>query len=674
MTARARTLLAGVLVATGLPVVGAFTAAPAHAQPPAAQPLLAEPLLAQPFLAPNKPDKPKKPSERPKPGDQGQKRDDSDKPKKKKPKPDKTAPAAPGLSASAGAGGSVTIAVSAEAGAQVVVRQSGGGVVARATATGGTQTFGVVRSTGTHSFTARATDKAGNTSRPSSTSVFADATPPSLTDLGVKPGKPADSRSRVSFTTSEGAAYRVLVDQQVVAEGNAGNGKVKRFLDVANGAHQVVVVAIDGVGNTTTGARSLDVQVSKLKVKAKLTSDATEETQVLRVRATPNATRGVVRVPGEKNQRFALRKGRADVDLRLPNGTYDGVVVALRDSQKRKGRLKLPELVVDTTPPKLSVGPDQAAADEGKLAVAVTAEQDTTIAWELLDGSGEVVESGEYTAEGGEELIEEDVPEGSYSLVVSSTDQYDRTTTDVGPTRIAPDPWPVALVALLVVGLLAVVVGLVLGAVVLVRRHRARLEALRRRLADALATRRERAREAAERRQRLGAHRAAEEQWLRRRDFLAGLLDDEELAAGPLLILPDLETLPHERVLHTTPAQLFETVGDNGGELALQSLDGELVVTNLRLAFVGEEQHDWWCALLEEVRHEGEDRSLLKRWNHDEWAAFGYDDAEVTRLYIDLAVAEQHGTKDAYRAKVTELLREHELRRPAPPELVAADR
>ncbi len=46
------------------------------------------------------------------------------------------------------------------------------------------------------------------------------------------------------------------------------------------------------------------------------------------------------------------------------------------------------------------------------------------------------------------------------------------------------------------------------------------------------------------------------------------------------------------------------------------------------------------------------------------WAGVGYD-AQVTRQYLDLALARAQGT--AYDGIVDQGLRDHEMRRPSPP-------
>jgi hypothetical protein len=104
-----------------------------------------------------------------------------------------------------------------------------------------------------------------------------------------------------------------------------------------------------------------------------------------------------------------------------------------------------------------------------------------------------------------------------------------------------------------------------------------------------------------------------------------------------------------------------------GANAALESDEGHLVVTDQRFAFVGEHSRDFWVALVERVRHLAHDRTMVKLWDNETWSGFAYDDAEITRLYLDLVMAGKTGTREAYLAGLGQGLRDHEMRRPMPP-------
>jgi hypothetical protein len=656
MTPRARLPLAGLLMATGSLLLVTTAPAPAYAE-----------IASQ---APGKPGKPEKPE---KPGDR-------DKPKKKaekpRPKPDRRAPAAPAIGGtSAGPGGSISVSVSAESGSRVVVRERGGGVVATGTGSG---TYTWYASTGSHSYVVTATDAAGNTSRASQVSATADATPPRLSAVQTAMGDRSDSRSRLTFVTDPGSSYRVLVDGKVVAQRSDPDARVALFLDVANGRHRVVLEVRDPVGNVRTWNGPLRVRIPRLDVAAAVVGKATNAVQRVSIQATPNATRGVVRVPGQGREEFRFFRGRATVRLTLPDGTYERVQVTVRDGRGRTGTRTLRPFAVDTTAPEVTARLDAAAAEKGRLRATVATDPGATIDWRVVDDTGAVVTSGDLVAdESGTATVDRDVAEGELSLTVSATDRYDRTTSTSLAATVAPDPWSYARTGLLVGGPVAggllLVVLLVPAVPFLARRAvraRARLTARRidraalARARDQLATF-----EGFEELDELELEALEEEladttanpavlpAQRSRHHAVETLLQVANHGGGDGSIFPlGLDLMPDERILHTTPGQLYET-GEDADELVLVGHEGEVVVTNRRLVFVGDVTRDWWTGLIEEVDHVGEDRTVLRRWREDSWSGVVYDDAEVTRLYLDMLVAEQQGTRTAYLSRLEEELR-----------------
>jgi hypothetical protein len=607
--------------------------------------------------APGNPDKPDKPDQ---PATPGKGKKQPDKPRKK---PDRRAPAAPGLGRVwAGAGGAVSLFVRAESGSRVVIRERGGAVVTSGT---GSQTYRWWTSTGTHRYVVTATDGAGNRSRPSSTVVTADATPPSLTGVQTAVGDRADSRSRLTFSTEPGTAYRVLIDGRTVRGGSDPDARVALFLDVQNGPHRVRVEVRDGVGNLASWNGGFRVRIPRLAVDATLTGDPTDRVQRVSVRATPNARYGVVRVPGERTTRFGFYRGRATVPLRLPDGTYDGVTVTVRDGRGRVGRQKVPDIRVDTTPPQVSLRTDRDAAEQGRLRATVTTDPGSTLEWRLVDGGGDVVTTGELVAESAETTLERDVAEGSFQLEVVATDEFGRATTASAPARIAADPWSDGLTALVVaavVGAGVVLTGvLTMVLIPLLPRLRRRVRRARARVTARRIERRfARTRPAGlEEKPSVGALNGAVIPRQRSRQAavatLLQLANDEGAERSSFLL--GVSLLPDERVLHATTGQLYETLDADTGDLALEGHDGEVVVTNRRITFVGDVTRDWWTGLVDRMSHVGEERTVLLRRGEDSWAGLVYDDPEVTRLYLELLMAEQQGQREDYLAGLEEELR-----------------
>ncbi len=577
------------------------------------------------------------PAEPGKPKPQG----NADKPQKKadkpKKKPDRRPPAAPLLGrAKAGARGMVSLPVSAESGSRVVVRTPGGTVV---TSGFGSRTYTWWTSTGAHSYLVTATDAAGNRSRAAQFSVVADATPPRLARVQVAPGDRRDSRSRLTFATDPGSSYRVLVDGKVEARRSDPDARVARFLDVGNGRHRVVVEVRDRVGNLATWSGSFRVRIPKLEVSAKVVGDPTDAIQRLRIDATPNATRGAVRVPGEGRERFRFLRGRATVRLTLPDGTYDRATVTVRDARGRVGERRLRPFVVDTTAPDVAAELDTAAAAEGRLRAAVTTDPGAAVAWRLVDDAGSVITAGDVVAdESGAATLDRDVAEGEFSLAVSATDQFERTTTTTLAAVVAPDPWSYARAAVLVGlvaagGLLLVILLLPLVPVLVTRGGRARARVTARRIE------RRAARALAERKPEAGAPIPV----VRGPVVIPAQRGRDH---GGVSIFPlGLALQPDERILHTTTGQLYEAVDADTDELVLDGHEGEVVVTNRRLVFLGDVTRDWWNGQIDGVDHVSEDRTVLRRLGEDAWSGLGYDDAEVTRLHLEMLVTDQGGAR-----------------------------
>ena len=557
---------------------------------------------------------------------------------KPKPKPDKKAPPAPQVGTpQQGAEGRITVTIGTENGAQVVVRESGS-VVAEGRASGGSVTLSWTAETGTHDYVARATDKAGNTSKPSSFSADADADPPPLKGVVWTSGTREDTRTTVQFRTAAGSGYRVLVDGSVLAEGTADAATVKRWLDVADGDHSVTVEAMDEVGNVASRDRQLAIHIPSLAVTAELTSKPTTHVQVLRVSATPNARTGTLSMSGAPSREFTLQGGKAEVKLRLPDDTYGGLAVTVRDSQGRRGVGKVDAFVVDTTPPVLSIDTDSRAAAGGRLKATVRTEPGVVVRWRLVDPSGVTADSGSFTAREKETTFSRDVDAGTYDLEVVATDTFDRAVTKTAQTHVATDPTPIWLIVLtglgvavggiLLVFLLPLLIKWLFGLVSPRVRHRRE----RRRLEAADLARREHQAE------RVAAHDAWEGRASVISDFLYGVTAGWDVGS-----LPGFEPRPGEIVRHMTVATAYESQG-HGPADHVTTAEGALVVTGQRLVLVGDDHREWPLEDVRDLVHTGDDESVLHHAGDDErWTVLSYGEAEITRLHLDQLRAELQG-------------------------------
>ena len=656
MKGRKRAQLVGAALTAGMVLLGTAGAA--------------TPAWSAPGDQPGSPDKPQRDDEGgDKGGDKGGKDEDEkpSKPEKPEPEKDTEAPGKPVLgSLTVAPKGELELPVTAEKDAKVVVREDAGRIVARTKATGAAQVLAWDTDHGEHTYTVTASDKAKNESDAATVTVDVDARAPRIKRFDLTPGTPEDTRSSVDLRTESGVDYRLLVDHEVVDDGTTEDGRITQVLDLGNGRHPVRLELVDEIGNKTTEARQLVVRVPELSVDAELLTEVTDTVQVVRVEAMAGTT-AVLSVPGEADLRVKLPKGEAEIELTLEDGTYDDVTMTVTDSQRRTGTVDLPTITVDTTPPQVEVEIDRQMAAEGKLAAEVTADEDTVVSWRLLDGD-RVVASGKYVALGGAQPLDRDVEEGSYELEVSATDTFDRTTVDRVTVAVAADPLSASTIALLVLGALALVAAAVGGTIAYLRHRRRTLGVKRPEKPQKVKGRKAKARASEEHREQEVAFAEADELWHRRHDALRTLIDIAGGAAPTVPVLAELEPLPDEQVLFMVGAELTEMMDSDRLEVALGSSDGELVVTSHRFAFVGRAQRrDWWLPLVEQVRHRDHSHTSVKLRDSDTRSWLQYDDPEVTRLYLDFAMAGQNGTRTAYVAGLVQGLRDHEMRRPTPP-------
>lgn len=582
-----------------------------------------------------------------------------DKPKEKpKPPPDKTAPAAPALGTVAvEPKGVVKLPIRAEDGSQILVKEHQQ-VIAEGRGTGQPKTFTWTARNGTHHYAVTATDKAGNRSAPAKVDVKVDSKAPKVQSFKVRAGDSSDSRSVVTFAADAGASYTLLVDDKSVADGTAGKKPIRKVLDLPDGTHKLALEVSDEVGNTRTADREVKIKIPSLDVSASIDTEATDPSQIVSVETTPNTKSAALRIPGEESETIKLKNGSGKLSFAVPDGTYDDAKVVVHDTQGRTGSKTLPEFSVDTTPPELTVVGDDASANKGQLQFTVTTDKGALVTWALVEPSGQQVASGRYAASGEAQTITRDVGKGSYQLKVDSTDLYDRTTTQEMSAKIASDPWPLWLLPVVVA------VGVALAGVVLLLIVR-----LWRRASVGLRKRRE-ARQLKRgytpRRLQLAEYKEAERQWRHRYDALSTLLRVADSGVNGLLaLMPGVTLASDEKLLFTTQALLIDTTADGN---TMQAKDhGELVVTNNRFAFAGEQHRDWWCSHIEDMQHEGNDVTMIKVSDSDSWSGFSYADPEVTRLYLDLAWAEQRGEREEYVASVSRGLRDLELSKPSRP-------
>jgi hypothetical protein len=584
---------------------------------------------------------------------------------------DLTAPQRPTLGeASTEPGGTVELDVLAESGSALVVRE-GAEVVASALATGENQTLSWSSATGPHTYLVIATDAAGNVSDASPLTLNIDATPPAAGKLEVTSGTSRDSRSRWSVVTDPGTAYELIVDGRTVAEGSAKSRTVSEYVELADGRHDVRVELRDAVGNLRTLTDSVTVDIPTLWVAAKDVSEANSTERQFKV-AAPVGTRGFLRIPGAGNEKFELTDGRAEVTIDVPEGSFEAPIVIVADDFDRKGTTELAPFEVDLTAPALEVAAVAGAGERGAVSAAITAGEGDTVSWRLVDARGLVALSGEFVADGTEQSLERKVAEGDYDLEVTATDangneSVERLTASVASVPlINPDVVPALVITL--------ALWVLVGTAVYLRRRGRRVRALLGRgVAKLMGRRSKRALLVAEHEQavadyqeQLAVFEVEDQAWQQRRDHLTRLVT---LAQGNSVEVPATEIVlaDDETAFCALPATLVELRKEEGAEVLVEVEAGQLVVTDTRVAFAGTETRDWELADLESIRHLENDRTLMKVSARETVSGVAYADADLVRLYLELAMAERNGTTRSVLMMLQQGVRQHELRRPQAP-------
>ncbi len=147
--------------------------------------------------------------------------------------------------------------------------------------------------------------------------------------------------------------------------------------------------------------------------------------------------------------------------------------------------------------------------------------------------------------------------------------------------------------------------------------------------------------------------------WHSRRDGFRGLL--ETARAGGTDEAPEgVELQKGERAYVTTTATLEGQDGE-----ADQA--GSLTITSRRLVLVADTTHTWELDAIAQLRHVGQDRTMVRPCEQCAWIGLAYGDAELTRLYLELVTSNAGSSRVEFLRNVSQNLNDHELRRPIVP-------
>lgn len=578
-------------------------------------------------------------------------------------------------------GGQVAVAVTAESGSNLVVK-SGGKTVYETTATGAKQTLSFKGLDGTHQYSVQATDSSDNTSSVAKFKVTADGVAPSVDGVEIAAGTPANAYTRLTFAPGEVAGYAVTIDGRRVIGGKSEGDDQQIAFPVANGRHSLVLKLADTAGNISTFKRDLDVEVPALAPVLTTLTEPNEATQRFGIVGTPGS-RGTLTVAG-KTVPVHLEADTAELSVELPDGDYPAGTLDLRDELGRTGKVAVPAFTVDTTSPLLEVVRVDDDSATGRLVARITAEAGARVVWRILDETGGQIRRAAYDATDSVRTVDVDVDEGTATLEVEASDAVGNQATDDVEAAIEADP--LGVIDWLVFVILLVVVTAAV-AVSWRRRHALKAWAARQRRAHEMRKARRAHAAALERHaQQLEQHaahvadyerRVAE--WTARRQYLGQLLDEAQTAQGAET---DRDTLlgakvkKGERIFSIVDGYLLEQRTRQNVPTLVEVEKGQVAITNLRVLFQGHsKKREWAYDKLVRITPVDDDATLLDVSNRKSLSGVGYQDAERTRLHLDLALFPDHADRQKTINKATTALRGHENSRPiGPPPAPSAPR
>lgn len=575
-----------------------------------------------------------------------------------------------------GPGGLVQLSVRAEPGSNIVVR-SAGRIVASATATGEQQKVSFRAATGPHTYFTSATDDAGNQSAASSVTVIADATPPTTRSLVLTPGTSTDSRSHVSLQSDPNTQYVLTVDGRPFARGTAEQGQIETWLPLDNGAHTIVLDLRDKVGNRRVIERDLTVTVPDLEPNLQLESEANESRQTFMLTGTPGS-KAKVRVSGQPAQTFKLKSATDSVSFDLSDGVYSNVVASLVDRSGRRGKVALGSFTVDTTAPATRLTRLASRTAAGWLAFAIRGESESSILWRVLGDDDKVVQQGSFIANGSDEEFEFDVMAGDYRVEIIGSDESGNESIGKLEVAVPANPATTSEIVAATAALAVVLLGIVLSGW-WYWRNRVRIATWRaaRRAAAAqraVVRRHEAALRAHEKlvssyESGMIAHQRATAIWKERHEFLIGLVELAQSATGtPTASSSDLKLRRGERVYTAVTGALIDTRTQQGVSQLTLVENGRVTVTSLRVIFHGSKKREWFFDKMEQVRHVADAQTIITVSNRQKPSGVQYADAERTRLFIDLAVADISGGRAPTVTAMKRRAAAHESNRPRPPQ------
>lgn len=569
--------------------------------------------------------------------------------------------------------GQLAVAVTAEAGSEVVVK-SGGKTVYETTATGGKQVLSFKGLDGTHQYSVHATDSSDNTSSAAKFKATADGIAPSVEGVAIVAGTPENAYTTLTFAPGEAAGYDITIDGRRVIAGKATGDDEQIAFPVGNGRHRLVLKLADVAGNISTHEHELDVEVASLAPVLTALTEPNEATQRFSIAGTPGS-RGALTVAG-MTVPVHLETDTVELSVDLPDGDHPAGTLDLRDELGRTGSVAVPAFTIDTTSPLLKVVRTDDDSATGRLVARITAEEGARVVWRILDETGEQVQRAAYVATDKIQTVDVDVEEGTATLEVEASDAAGNQTTGGFEAPVEADPLGVIewLIFLFLV-------ALVFGIGLLMWRRREAIKGWRAKRRRALEVRRAgKAHDAAlqHHAQQLQQHAALvadhtrrDREWASRRQYLVQLHEEAQTENGAEPAGTEIlgvKVKKGERVYSVVGGALLEERTRQNVPTLVEVERGQVAVTNLRVLFQGgSKKREWAYDKLESITEAGDDATLMQVSNRKSLSGVGYDDPERTRLHLALALNPDYADRQRVINRAATMLRNHEGSRPVEP-------
>ncbi len=339
---------------------------------------------------------------------------------------------------------SVTLRVAAENGSTVTLAGQSQEVA------GGFALFQVSLNEGSNTFTATATDRAGNVSTAGSLVVVRDSTPPPTPVLTLASasdsGRKGDNRTSAASVTIDVAAQNGITVILGGQSKTAANGKASFQVNLVAGLNTFSAIARDRAGNTSP-AGSLEVfrDVTPPAIPV-LTLDSASDSGVKGDNRT-NAASVTILVAAEDGSTVTLAgqtrtavNGSAafTVQLQPGNNTLSATATDAAGLKSAAGTLVV---VRDSTPPARPVLSLDAASDSGVKGDRRTSAATATLRVATENGNTVTLAGQSQVATGGIALFQVSLTEGANSFSATATDRAGNVSAP-GSLEVVRDATP----------------------------------------------------------------------------------------------------------------------------------------------------------------------------------------------------------------------------------------